>query len=67
MIWDEVTSALDNETEKTVMEFIDSLQGHRTMISIVHSLSTIAGCDEFYENMVKKAIENVKVEVLNRR
>lgn len=49
LILDEATSALDNETEKEVMEAIDSLHGKRTMIVIAHRLSTIRNCDEIYE------------------
>ncbi len=48
LILDEATSALDNETEKEVMEAIDSLHGKRTMIVIAHRLSTIRNCDEIY-------------------
>ncbi len=46
---DEATSALDNETEKEVMEAIDSLHGQRTLIVIAHRLTTIKNCDEIYE------------------
>lgn len=49
LILDEATSALDNETEKEVMEAIDSLHGNRTLIIIAHRLSTIKNCDVIYE------------------
>ena len=49
LILDEATSALDNDTEKEVMEAIDSLHGTRTLIVIAHRLSTIKNCDEIYE------------------
>ena len=49
LVLDEATSALDNDTEKEVMEAIDSLHGTRTLIVIAHRLSTIKSCDEIYE------------------
>ena len=49
LVLDEATSALDNDTEKEVMEAIDSLHGTRTLIVIAHRLSTIQNCDEIYE------------------
>lgn len=49
LILDEATSALDNDTEKEVMNAIDSLHGTRTMIVIAHRLTTIKKCDRIYE------------------
>ena len=49
LVLDEATSALDNDTEKAVMESIDSLHGTRTMIIIAHRLTTIRNCDVIYE------------------
>lgn len=49
LVLDEATSALDNDTEKEVMEAIDSLHGTRTLIVIAHRLTTIQNCDEIYE------------------
>ena len=56
LILDEATSALDNDTEKAVMEAIDSLQGMKTMIIIAHRLSTIKNCDVVYE--IKDGVAN---------
>ena len=49
MILDEATSALDNDTEKAVMEAIESLHGKMTLVIIAHRLSTIQNCDHVYE------------------
>lgn len=48
MILDEATSALDTETETAVMESIEALQGHKTLIIIAHRLTTIRNCDVIY-------------------
>ena len=42
---DEATFTLDTETETAVMESIEALQGHKTLIIIAHRLSTIKDCD----------------------
>lgn len=49
LVLDEATSALDNDTEKAVMNAIDSLHGKMTLIIIAHRLSTIKNCDFVYE------------------
>lgn len=48
LVFDEATSALDGETEKAVMESIDSLKESKTIIIIAHRLSTIQKCDVIY-------------------
>lgn len=48
LVLDEATSALDTETETAVMEAIDLLHGHKTLIIIAHRLTTIRNCDEIY-------------------
>lgn len=45
LFMDEATSALDTETEKDIMNAIDSLKGEKTLIIIAHRLSTIENCD----------------------
>lgn len=63
LILDEATAALDNETEKAVMESIDALQGQITMVIVAHRLTTIHNCDSIYEVKEGKAIRRDKSEV----
>lgn len=63
LVLDEATSALDDETEKAVMESIDSLQGKKTLIIIAHRLSTIQKCDKIYEVTDKAVVERNKSDV----
>ncbi len=63
LILDEATAALDNETEKAVMESIDALQGKITMIIVAHRLTTIRNCDAIYEIKDGKALLRSKDEV----
>ena len=44
LIFDEATSALDTETEIAVMESIQSLGNHYTVLMIAHRLSTLKDC-----------------------
>lgn len=55
IVLDEATSALDGETEKAVMESIEALQGHKTLIIVAHRLTTIKDCDKIYEITSGKA------------
>ncbi len=60
---DEATSALDAETEAAVMEAIDQLRGHKTLIIVAHRISTLAQCNHIYEVNEGKITE-VKKETL---
>lgn len=64
LILDEATSALDNDTEAAVMEAIESLRGHKTLIIIAHRLTTIRNADVIYEIGNGKAILKRKEDVL---
>ena len=57
LILDEATSALDTETETLVMDAIESLQGHITLIIIAHRITTIEKCDVIYEIENGRAIQ----------
>lgn len=46
IIFDESTSALDNENENDIITELKSLTSGKTMISIAHRLSTILDCDK---------------------
>lgn len=48
LIMDEATAALDNITEKYIIEAIERLKGERTVIMIAHRLSTVQNCDKLY-------------------
>ena len=55
LVFDEATSALDGDTEKAVMEAVNSFHGRKTMVIIAHRLNTIAKCDVIYK------VENGKI------
>lgn len=63
LILDEATSALDNETERSVMEAIDSLHGKMTLIIIAHRLTTIKNCDFIYEIVSGQAVRRTYEEL----
>lgn len=64
LVLDEATSALDDETERAVMESIDSLQGKKTLIIIAHRLSTIQKCDKIYEVVDRNIVERNKSDII---
>jgi len=45
LIFDEATSAMDNITEKAIMNSIENLTGKKTIIIVAHRLSTVKDCD----------------------
>ena len=49
LVMDESTSALDNETEREIVNEIERLKGAVTMIVIAHRLTTLQHCDKIYE------------------
>ena len=57
LVFDEATSALDSDTEKAVMDAINSFHGRKTMVIIAHRLNTIAKCDVIYKVDGEKIVE----------
>lgn len=49
LILDEGTSALDNMTERDLIEAIKGIKGQCTIIMVAHRLSTVAVCDRIIE------------------
>jgi ABC-type multidrug transport system fused ATPase/permease subunit len=49
LIMDESTSALDDETEREIIDEIKFLHGKKTLIVIAHSLKTLQYCDRIYK------------------
>ena len=45
LVLDEATAALDNETERALMDAIETLSGKKTIILIAHRLTTVKRCD----------------------
>lgn len=63
LVLDEATAALDNETENALMEAIDDLQGHKTLIVVAHRLTTIKNCDYIYEVKNGELFARTKEEI----
>jgi ATP-binding cassette subfamily C protein len=70
LVMDEATGALDNETERILMENIETLGRQKTIIIIAHRLSTVKNCDTIffldqgcllasgtYESLIEKSSE----------
>ena len=49
IIFDEATRALDNETEKAIIESITELSKNLTIIMVAHRLTTLEGCSTIYQ------------------
>jgi ABC-type multidrug transport system fused ATPase/permease subunit len=45
LVLDEATSALDMDTEREVMNAVESLHGQKTIVIVAHRMSTVAHCD----------------------
>ena len=66
LILDEGTSALDNETEKRVMEAINNLSKTVTIIIIAHRLNTVKNCDKIYKFEKGELVDQGKFEEIIR-
>ncbi len=49
IIFDEATSSLDSTTEQAIIESIESLDPHTTVIIIAHRISTLRNCSKIIE------------------
>ena len=49
LILDECTNSLDLNTEKEIINEVNSLKGNKTIIMIAHHLSTLENCDHIYK------------------
>lgn len=63
VVLDEATSALDSETEDALMEAVDSLHNHKTLIIIAHRVSTLRNCDRIIEIRNGKAVDVRKEDI----
>jgi ABC-type multidrug transport system fused ATPase/permease subunit len=57
LVLDEATSALDVETEKEVMNAVNSLSGDKTIIIVAHRMVTVERCDYLYRLHKGKIIQ----------
>lgn len=48
LVMDESTSALDNETEREILQQMKELKGVKTMLVIAHRVTTLQHCDRIY-------------------
>ncbi len=48
LVFDEATSNIDSQTELAIQSSIETIRGHRTIISIAHRLSTIRKANTIY-------------------
>ncbi len=57
LVFDETTSALDDTTEKEIMDEIYSISDDKTLIIIAHRLSTIDRCERVYKIVDRKLLQ----------
>jgi ABC-type bacteriocin/lantibiotic exporter with double-glycine peptidase domain len=58
LVLDEFTSALDEMTEKKIMEEISKLRGEKTIILSTHKPSVLKYCDKIFDVKNNKILEN---------
>ena len=61
LIFDEITSSLDQKNEKLVINEIEKIKKDKTIIFVSHKMSSIEFCDTIYEikdQTLKKVINN---------
>ena len=63
-IFDEATNALDNSTEKLILDTINNLRNKKTIIIIAHRLSTLKICDSIYHLQDQKLTHYTSYEMM---
>ena len=48
IVFDEATSAIDNNSQNEIVKLLESLKNDKTIIIVAHRLSTIIGADKIY-------------------
>jgi ATP-binding cassette subfamily C protein len=67
LVFDEGTSALDNQTEAALLETLSALQGERTLVTIAHRLTTVRDCDRILVVDGGRIIDTGTYEELHHR
>ncbi len=68
IIMDEPTSALDPQHEQLIIETLNNIKGHRTLILVSHRLSTVSDCDQIFVMDAGKIVERGKhADLLKQR
>ena len=62
LILDESTSALDNDTEDSIINEILKLKGKTTVIIVSHRINTIKNCDFIFEISSNGEIEKKQIK-----
>jgi ATP-binding cassette, subfamily B, bacterial PglK len=57
IVLDEASSSLDNKTEKQIMNTVDELHLHKTILIVAHRLTTLEKCDWIYKLENGKIVE----------
>ena len=65
VVFDEATSSLDTETEKSIMDTVYGLKKEKTFIIVAHRLSTIARCDKVYKIESGKVVAEGSFDEVN--
>jgi ABC-type multidrug transport system fused ATPase/permease subunit len=47
-VFDEATSALDGDTERQIIDVMESLHGEKTLLVVAHRMTTVQTCDVVY-------------------
>jgi ATP-binding cassette, subfamily B, bacterial PglK len=62
LVFDEASSALDNETEKEIVNAIESLESEKTIFMVAHRISTLKNCNKIFTLKKGKIIKESDYE-----